>query len=856
MILWLPGASAPVRAADDDPCRSTGLADAEVSTSLRMEHDDTTYTRITAELKIDLPAGWPLAHDLLLSADSRAYIRAMRCLTGADDDDPNWGERRSRKPVITSKGGRVRVDHEAYGWVDEYRGSTVVGLWSVQPRGVHEWQVGLSPPPALLDARWNRIGLDPGRPGVESAQPEPEAREGATGVVWRPGEGKPNAAHSYEDLAVTGIVRPAWWRAWPAWSAHPVAVVMDFVGALLWGSVIGALLLVAVRRYGRRPGTPTGYQLRTLGGLRRWAVGGVVLLGLTLVKGPVGRILEESGVAGIDALQMFLEHGAVVGCALVLLHLARPGPRVKRLAYVFVVVDALMFLAMLSVMGSGTLPFSWGPYTDEDAGVAIQAVDSMCLVALLLLAAVLAAWRLASEGRLLPPSRRRPGHDRRLRLRVAGPAVLAATLFMAVCLALTEERNWQQASWLIDPADSGYGVQHRWDFFWEALWSVSYVSDWLLSTNGWWLTSLAVIAALRAWHNPAALSPLDDPADRVLLLAFFPLTVGLDTQNHLDNSLLEFLWPPLYILALYGITTALAHRSVLAQPFEISRRPLSTVAGPAGRRRLLAKARSYREIHAELRRLDQGLFGDVPPKREDLERRLVRLHEWAVNPARNAAPDRLPARVSVVDAALALGPRDDWWGNGVRGARLALVPGIPAAVLNTWSQGVRGEGWRNTFTELLGFPGLVSTLVSWTVTFAGAGFVLGALWRVLPGRRGAVKALPVAAAFALPVGADVLVARLLRESAANLALHVVTMLFVFTVTAIMLDLDTFGGERRYWQSRFGLLLSVYQMRYYSLQVAYLIGQVIAIITIWQFFAEPDSLPGGGESPPPPNDGGG
>lgn len=99
-----------------------------------------------------------------------------------------------------------------------------------------------------------------------------------------------------------------------------------------------------------------------------------------------------------------------------------------------------------------------------------------------------------------------------------------------------------------------------------------------------------------------------------------------------------------------------------------------------------------------------------------------------------ATPGKLPAHVSVVDVALALGPRDDWWGNGTRAARFALVPGIPAAVFNTWTEWIRGEGRRNTQSDLLGLPGLLTTFLSWTVTFvtfATGGFVLGALWRGL-----------------------------------------------------------------------------------------------------------------------------
>ncbi|WP_432081639.1 DUF6185 family protein [Streptomyces sp. WAC 04229] len=42
----------------------------------------------------------------------------------------------------------------------------------------------------------------------------------------------------------------------------------------------------------------------------------------------------------------------------------------------------------------------------------------------------------------------------------------------------------------------------------------------------------------------------------------------------------------------------------------------------------------------------------------------------------------------------------------------------------------------------------------------------------------------------------------------------------------------------------------------GLQVAYLIGQIIAIITIWQFFAQPSGAPSGGDSPPTPDSGAG
>ncbi|MEE1835321.1 DUF6185 family protein [Streptomyces sp. SP17KL33] len=860
-VVWVvtaAGAAPAAEASADDLCRSAELAGAEVSTSVRLEHDDQTYTKVVTELTVTLPGSWPLAPDLLLSENSRPYIEAMACLIEPERDDPNWDEQRTRPPMVTSTGGRVTVVHKAHGWVN-YHQTIKVGLWRIRPTGLEEWKVWLDAPEPLLGAWWDEITVDPGRTGAERAKPDPRAGEGATALVWRPGKADQDVLAWVEedeavkqlpvDLAVSVTVKPPWQRSWAARSNHLHAMALNMLGVVLWAGTFAALLQAAVRRYRRRPCPPIDPRVRTLDNLRRWAPTMVALYVLAAAEGMTERILEELGQPAFFEVQLVIRYGCALLSVLVLLSFARPRHPLRTAIAGLLAVAVVLWTAALWARTSDSVILLEGEYTREEVWLALVGAGSSCLVVLLLLSFTAAAWRLAVDGRLVPPSRRLPGRDRRLRLRVAGPAVLAAAVALAVCLALAEERSWQQASWLMDRNDHEYGANHRFDFVWTATWGVSWVQEWLIVEHGWQLTSLALIAVLRSWHDASVLSPLHDVADRVPLLAFFSLAVGLDAQNRLDNALLEFLWIPLYMLALYGTTALLAHRSVLAQRFEISRRPLATVGGPAARRTLLDKARSYREIHAELRRLDQGLFGDVPPEREKLERRLGRLHNWRVNDAPGAAPDRLPDRVSVVDVALALGPRDDWWGNGVRGARFALVPGIPAAVLDTWSQWVRGEGWQNTLADMLGFAGLASTLVSWTVTFAGAGFVLGSLWRVLPGRRGAVKALPVAVAFAVPVGLDVLVTRLMRESAANVALYVLTMLFVLTVTGIALDLDTFAGERRYWQSRLGLLLSVYQMRYYSLQVAYLIGQIIAIITIWQFFAEPNATPSSGEAPP-------
>jgi hypothetical protein len=838
----------------EDRCARAELAGAEVSTSVRLEHDRTTFTKVVTELTVDLPGTWAPGRNLLLSEDSRGYRDALTCLTGAERDEPRWSEWRAEPPEVTSKGARIRLVYQAYGWVDDHESSIDVGLWRVQAHAGREWTLELQAPFALWGAWWDEVTVDPGRPGAQRAEPAPRAGEGATALVWRPGKVEPQSATQAEgvpeELAVRISLRPPWQRDWAARSNHLLPIGLDVVGVLLWVSVVAALLLAAVRRYRQsRSGTPTATQRRTLDNLKRWAPTVVALQMCATTDDLVMETLEYQRLWPSFELRLVIVQVLALASVVLLLAFSGPQPRLRWVsaATAAVALTCTVWLVVLipQVPAGET-------YRLLEAAIALQSVSSFCVAALLSLAFAAVGWRLAADGRLLPRSRRFPGRDREFRIRVAGPVVLVGTLAMAMCFALAEERDWQRAGWFLDPSVLEYGEGHREDFLWQAMWSVSYLQHQILAGHTYLLTGLAVLAVMRTWHAPDALSPLHDRADRLSILVFFTLVVALDVRNHFSNSLIEFLWIPVAMAALLGAASLLMRRSVLAEPLELSGRPLSSVAGPAARSTLLDRARSYRETHAELRRLDQGMFGDVPPERKALERHLHRLHNWDIGGAAGTAPDRLPARVSVVDAALALGPREGWWGNGVRGARFALVPGLLAAVLNVWAQWVRGEAWRTTLSELLGFPGLVCSFAVWTAAFTAAGFVLGALWRVLPGRRGAVKALPVAGAISLPAGLDELVGRFALEGASTIALPLTTMLFVLTLTAIALDLDTFAGERRYWQSRLGLLLSIYQMRYYSLQVAYLIGQIIAIITIWQFFAQPGGAPSGGETPPPSN----
>jgi hypothetical protein len=68
------------------------------------------------------------------------------------------------------------------------------------------------------------------------------------------------------------------------------------------------------------------------------------------------------------------------------------------------------------------------------------------------------------------------------------------------------------------------------------------------------------------------------------------------------------------------------------------------------------------------------------------------------------------------------------------------------------------------------------------------------------------------------------------------------MLSVLTLTSIWMDMATFSGERKFWPTRLGLLLSIYQLRGISTQIAYLLTQAGLAASIWFQLAASDSDP--------------
>ncbi len=839
MALLLGGLALPgqVARASDDPCGTGSLAKAQVSASLRLEHERRTQTKLVSRLTVRVPSAWSHATGLLLGEESGAYRQAMRCLLrGPATQYEWWTEWRSRAPRVTAEKGVVEVRVDTYAWADG-TGVKYLGPWDVEV-GKDHWRIRLNPAEALRRARWTSLVVDPGSASALTASPRPTGAKGDAGLLWQP---KRQAMP-----AIDVRVDPAWQRSWAAQGDRLRFLGAGTAGELLWEGSLAVLLLAAVRRTRRAAGPLTADEAAQLGTVTRWAWMFLAISVVNTGEDLFYRALAESFHDGwaLGQARHGLIASLVIGWALLLF--GRPR-RTVLLAGAVLTVPALA--VAVRPEGLGLAAHLFLPKDAPDRAVVALFTAAGCAFGLLLLGTWATGWRLSRAAGLIKnrPSGAPggPGIPRELRLRHTAPAIVFAVVVIGLSMGFATERDWQRASWLSAHGDPAYGTAHLQALRNELTWFADTSKDWWLVYD-WTLVGLAILAVLRARaHRPTASAHGPGPAEELWLLLFFPVMVGMGLGWFTGNGMLSWLWVFVNLGALWLGLTLGKGRAVLERPLQRSGTPLGKALDEARRRDLLDRARRFREVHAKLRRLDQGQSDDEAHSRRAYERELRALHHWRTP---SGAADRLPADVSVVDAALALGPRTTWWENGCRAAALAGSIGLPVSALMTWSECLRGEFLTSTLYYGYGLPSVLMNLVYWEVTWASAGFLLGALWRRLPGRRGPVRSLPITAAFALPIGLDAVGNWITREGQTNLALSAAAMLLVMTLTDMALDLDTFQGERRYWQSRFGLLLSIYQMRYFSLQMAYLIAQLIAFLTLWQFFTDsggPPEPPGAG-----------
>ncbi|MFJ2931430.1 DUF6185 family protein [Streptomyces sp. NPDC087219] len=804
--LLLPAMSGTA-AAESAPtdCRADQLKKAKVTALAEFKHRGNTFSMVTSTMDIDVPAPWAHASDLLLDAHAPAYRFALACLVGkpvGDGNDFRDGEYRFKPVTVKADGQWVKVHYEAATWVQTWA-LDAVGPWTLEA-SKDSWNIALRPPPALENADWDSVQVDLGGRGALTAAPRPAFGEGGAKLSWRHKEPDQNPTVTFRpptvqhwDFITTSLEET--WQVWETWGGYSAS-------AAFWYVASGALLLVAGRRLRRSlTGRTTREESKALTFLRWWALllmflGLIIHLGdnlYRLLHRMVGWNHSYEQTVGVFTL-------AFLGLALCLL-----GSRSKRL---LVSVGVLVLGVLGWYVVSEVYDFTFLPTADRYlsapgwtvAAVACAALTAVCWTGVI---AVGQRTLLIRETRIPP------------RVMVAAGIVAATATVLWAYLAF--DRTWERISWLADPH------------------SPVFQEFWVESLDTWWLqfparavepllilfrilAPLAVLGVLRVCrveqHEQGAFTPA--PAEKFLLVALFAITFAPDTYYFGFSAYALTLL--LCLCTAWGVLALGSSVSVLEQPFA-DNAPLGRTVSLTDRADVLRLARRFRELQARLGQLSTSNQADRYAERESIEAEIDRLDQ------------ALPAGVRPADLPFACGPMSTWWGNARRGAVNACLIGLPATGLMYWITLVKGDSWIVYAQDAAGFVWIAVVILFWQVSWIVGGFFLGALWRDLPGRHGPTKALFVALAFAIPAAADFLIAQVVGGSLPEVIGQIAAFGSVMTCTGLMMDLQTFQNERRYWPTNASLVAYVYQMRFASL--AFFLAQLLALVTLWKTFAE-------------------
>ncbi|RST00537.1 hypothetical protein EF910_31320 [Streptomyces sp. WAC07149] len=807
-----------------------------VSAGIDFDYHDRIYAQVTSKMTISVSADeWPPALFLASSEGSDEYQTVMRCLLRDDGDGPRNREWRYREPRVTVRGDVVTVDYEALAWVEQNRGFQVGPWWiDVDPAG-EQWAVRLAPPKALDKAKWGQIEVK--LHGLEAHDINPKvASADSDRLVWF--DPKP--------LRVQVYVDPPWQRSFNVgerWGS------LGWAGVASWWVFTWALIVLAVHHAARsQPPLASGPQGRSV--LAR-----VVMLWVALSA--VVAVALHLAMSYPDVLGASWRYAITIALGLVLVLVAQPwchiaplpaaqrpgadrgpvgdGGERRRVCAVTVAASIVALFCLLLVVA---LPRSQAT-TPHLVGHALLSLATLWLW----FAAMAAwAWRFAREGELVPRSWNAAWERAPVRCTaVVGSLLAAAVVALFASSWWTRERQWRRAFWLVDPSGTERAVQ-RMRFMKE----FAYIGLAWVYAYAWLLAGIALVALLhlrvkerRARSDDVNHGVSLGPAglDLFLMVAIFALAVGLRQVEFAGSNVLFGLWILMMVASLHAVVAAGRRVSVLGRTGEqFCSRRLGT---RRRRNQLLVKAHEFRNLHHQIYSLDRGR-GEGGLKREELEARLDGLHQWLYAGWGKGRP---PAQISVLDAALSWGPGQDWWDNARHAARLAFWFGLPASAALVWVAYLGDARVRmSTFQSPNGLMEIAAKFGAWQVAWAGAGLVLGALWRLLPGRRSPVRALSLTAAYAIPICVGALIAQITDTELGYVFLHVALMLLVLTLTSIWMDMETFSEERRFWPSRVGLLLSVYQLRGLSTQVAYLAAQLAIVVGVWRSLAGSDSRP--------------
>ncbi|MFF9116653.1 DUF6185 family protein [Streptomyces massasporeus] len=834
-VLHGVGAGPEARASNYLNCYPGGLKAAKVTTSLQLKHDGQDYTKAEATLVVEVPKTWKPASALLLNGDTERYRAAMRCILRDPDDFFPYRdtERRPRPTKITAQSKTIRVEYRAVTYADSMS-DRYVGPWRIGV-GKRFWTLTLESPQTLQRAWWQEITVDLGGRAARDISPVP-TKGSPTELTWT------RAKSTDDPLNVTVRIQPPAAKALAArWTEKPWYLVQSAVW-LSWDLALFPVLLLLVRMLSRSPvkrSEETRAEEATRRNLLLWAY---LTFAASLIFQLDDKLASTSSDYGI--IDWWPEHRVAIDLVLAVCGGAAfclfGRPRIDAAVGAFLAAAYSVFVALQP----GWFGLPTGFWLDQEnvgdvdrlrqmGGFFWLALACGCVAFVWLVGLLSALLRLREAVRIGPDQAEQRGL-----FPWWGLAVCALVAALLVVLAVWAEKHaWEHDSWL--SSEGEYYDRWQLTYLYNGLaWFPSVWTDWFHPWICLWYGLIGALLAVIAARAKAPDAPPVSPGvpETLLVTVFTVATIspapnwymGLDVA--VITSVPAILAAGLALLALGNRRAVLAQRLVSPITGAHGAR-MRAVIQEADRRWLIESAREYRDLHSQLRRLEQG---DQDGQRTQLEQKLDQLHTW--NPPGGTAPhagQRLPDSVDAVELALAWGPCATWWLNGCRAAFFAALFALPATCISFWANRVRGTLWGDLARDYFGAVGLLDYVITSEIGWAVLGFVLGALWRLLPGRRGPAKAFLLFLVYATPVGVYWLLSRVVGQSMGTLALDVALTLLVLTSTSVAMDIDTFRREGHYWPTKAALLLSVYQLRTASVQLAFFVAQMVALVSIWQ-----------------------
>ncbi|MFD3584722.1 DUF6185 family protein [Streptomyces sp. NPDC058683] len=842
-VMWWGCGTAEALQIHHVDCQEDRLKASTVDAAIRFHQHGKAFVEASSDMTVEVPVRWSMANHLTFSEESPEYQKAIRCLLRGPNNSRPANEWRDGNPVVTAIGDMVRVKYDSVTWIRDYADYRL-GPWDIKKpsKKGEKWKVDLHPS-SLQAAHWS-VEAELG--GLQFKHYGRTSLASKAKVVWpsQPPKGCPENVCIELDLPWPRHLALSWDHS-----------ILEPAGIAIWWVLASGVLALAAHRArrpyaSRAPGTPgSSRRGRDFGGgqglvqpVLWWALlSGAVALTLLLF------IREREQAPG-----HLLQHHMLVCIAagLTLTLVARPwhggassrvqrsgGSRSNRRRQAWAVMGFASVAAAtgtLVILGHGLFNLPEGlvieaPKAPDLPGKVGYILMGLTTVWLWLAAMVAWAWRFACEGGLVPAVWTRKW-DRDPVLCVAVVSVLLALVAGGLLWSLlwAAGNQWKRYAWLIDQQ----GSSGRGNYLGRTLANFAFTELTWIFAYSWFLAGIALLALLKL-HFTAQRAQVShtmdyiplgpDKPDLLLVATLFSLTAGMRGARFASNNAQYGIWFALNILCLFAVLAAGRHWSVLSRTGYLFRmhRP-----GANRRNELMEKAHEYRNLNHQLKLADQGRASGVTC--EELEEQLRGLRRWLVGRCFKKSP---PSQISILDVALAWGPETHWWPNALRAARLAFCFGVPASITLVYLESNDLYNGQQLKFEPTAVPNLFAGFITFQAAWVGAGFVLGALWRLLPGRQSALRAWGLTFAYATPAALAGLFTKFNDSNPTMLLLYSIVMLSILTLTGLWMDTSTLRDERQYWPSRFALLVSIHRLRGLSGQFAYLLAQLVAIVGI-------------------------